>query len=208
MSNNEHNNNLVRIIPNVLTLGRLILTLIFLGMILYAPQMGREKPAGFLLTAFILFVVAGITDIVDGKIARMYDVTSKFGRMIDPLADKALICGAFICFAIVGEPKLANFNLSVLTLSFIHWLVALVLIARELLVTILRHLAEARGVNFAATVSGKIKMFIQSFGIGTVIIGWAYVSRTWGDWFTIITLVIMITVTVISGINSLKRPRA
>ena len=170
--------------------------------------MGREKPAGFLLTAFILFVVAGITDIVDGKIARMYDVTSKFGRMIDPLADKALICGAFICFAIVGEPKLANFNLSVLTLSFIHWLVALVLIARELLVTILRHLAEARGVNFAATVSGKIKMFIQSFGIGTVIIGWAYVSRTWGDWFTIITLVIMITVTVISGINSLKRPRA
>ena len=160
-----------------------------------------------MLTAFIIFVVAGLTDIVDGKIARMYNVTSKFGRMVDPLADKVLVCGAFICFALVGQPKLANFPISDFTLSIILWAVAVILVARELLVTIVRHLAEARGINFGATASGKIKMFLQSFGIGTVIIKWAYVTRFWGDWFTIVTFAIMVVVTVISGVSALTRPR-
>ena len=60
------NNIIVRFIPNALTLGRLFLTVVFLAMILYAPQTGKDKPSGFLLTAFILFVVTGVTDIVDG----------------------------------------------------------------------------------------------------------------------------------------------
>ena len=97
------NKRIVRFIPNALTLGRLFLTEIFLAMILYASQTDKDKLSGFLLTAFILFVVTGVTDIVDGKIARMFNVTSKFGRMTDPLADKFLVCGAFICFAIAGH---------------------------------------------------------------------------------------------------------
>lgn len=207
MTDDEHDNRLVRVIPNVLTLGRLVLTIIFLGMILYAPRLETEKPAGFLLTAFIIFVIAGLTDIVDGKIARMYNVTSKFGRIVDPLADKVLVCGAFICFAIVGQPKLANFLISDFTLGIILWAVALILVARELVITIVRHLAEGRGINFGATASGKVKMFLQSFGIGTVIIKWAYVTRLWGDWFTIVTFAIMLVVTVVSGVSSLVRPR-
>lgn len=205
--NSEDNNRIVRFIPNALTLGRLVLTAVFLAMILYAPQIGRDKPAGFLLTAFILFVVAGLTDIVDGKVARMYNVTSKFGRMIDPLADKFLVCGAFICFALAGRPSLDNLELSSMTMDILRWSVAVIIISREMFVTVLRHMAEARGVNFAATVSGKIKMFLQSFCIGNVMIKWAYVSREWGDWFTVVSFSLMLIVTVYSGIRSVQRPR-
>ena len=82
----------------------------------------------------------------------------------------------------------------------------MIIIAREIFVTVLRHLAEARGINFAATLSGKIKMFLQSFGIGTIMIKWAYVSREWGDWFTVVALSLMIIFTIVSGVRSVQRP--
>jgi CDP-diacylglycerol--glycerol-3-phosphate 3-phosphatidyltransferase len=194
-------------IPNILTLGRLVLTIIFLIMILLAPPYYAEGEVpfpGFLDIAFIIFVIAGLTDMVDGLAARRLNVASKFGRMMDPLADKILVCGAFICFAIIGRPKL--FTLGPAALSVIHWLVAAILIAREAYVTTLRHVAEARGINFAATVSGKIKMFTQSFAIGTVVIKMAHVqTAAWGNWFTSITFAIMLTATVISGLRATKR---
>ena len=195
-------------IPNILTFGRLVLTIVFLVMILFAPRYyadGEIPFPGFLDVAFILFVIAGLTDIVDGYAARRLNVTSKFGRMVDPLADKILVCGAFICFALIGQPKL--FNLSPGVLTAIHWLVAAVLIAREAYVTILRHIAESRGVNFAATKSGKIKMFLQSFAIGTVVIKMAHVqTAAWGYWFATVTFILMLVVTVISGIRATQRP--
>jgi CDP-diacylglycerol--glycerol-3-phosphate 3-phosphatidyltransferase len=197
--------NIVRYIPNILTVARLVMTAIFLGMILYAPTLDNEKPAGILLAAFILFLIAALTDVVDGYIARQYNATSKFGRTVDPLADKFLVCGAFVCFAIVGQPKFANFNFPDGLLHTIRWGTAAILLLREVVVQTLRHIAEARGINFGAVVWGKIKMFLQSFGIGTVLIGWAYVSRPWGDWFTIITYILMALITVISGIQALTR---
>ena len=194
-------------IPNILTFARLVLTIIFLIMILYSPgryAQGQLPFPDFLDIAFILFVIAGLTDMVDGTIARRLGVTSKFGRMIDPLADKILVCGAFICFAIIGEPKL--FNLSKMPLAVIHWTVAAILILREVYVTALRHIAESRGVNFAATFSGKIKMFLQSFAIGTVVIKMAHVqTATWGYWFTTVTFAIMLAVTIVSGIQATQR---
>jgi len=199
---------MLKLIPNILTFGRLVLTIVFLVMILFSPRYyaeGEVSFPGFLDVAFILFVVAGLTDIVDGYAARRLNVTSKFGRMVDPLADKILVCGAFVCFAIIGRPKL--FDLSPPVLTAIHWLVAAILIAREAYVTVLRHIAEARGVNFAATKSGKIKMFLQSFAIGTVVIKMAHVqTATWGYWFTAVTFMLMLTVTVISGIRATHRP--
>jgi CDP-diacylglycerol--glycerol-3-phosphate 3-phosphatidyltransferase len=195
---------MVRYIPNILTFGRLVLTVIFLAMILYSYSPGVENKATFLTIAFVLFVVAGLTDIIDGKVARKYNVTSKFGRMVDPLADKILVCGTFASFAIIGEPKL--FNLDARTLAVIHWSIFGVLTAREAYVTILRHHAEAKGINFAATFSGKIKMFLQSFAIGTVIIKMAHVPEaTWGSCFTSTVFILMLVVTVISGIRATKR---
>ena len=198
---------MLKLIPNILTFGRLVLTIIFLIMILYSPPryaQGELPFPDFLDIAFILFVIAGLTDMIDGAVARKLNVTSKFGRMVDPLADKALVCGTFVCFAIIGEPKL--FNLSPAVLAVIHWSVAGILTAREVYVTVLRHVAEARGVNFAATVSGKIKMFVQSFAIGTVIMKMAHVQTApWGNWFTTVTFVIMVAVTVISGLRATQR---
>jgi CDP-diacylglycerol--glycerol-3-phosphate 3-phosphatidyltransferase len=193
---------MVEQIPNILTFARLALTIIFLIMILYSPFVAN-KPS-FLDITFVVFLAAALTDIIDGPIARKLNVASKFGRMLDPLADKVLVCGAFICFAIIGEPKL--FDLDSITLTLIHWFVVGVLVLREAYVTALRHIAEALGVNFAATFSGKIKMFIQSFAIGTVIVKIAYVpTSTWGYWFTTITLAAMLTVTVISGLTATRR---
>ena len=198
---------MLRLLPNILTFGRLVLTVIFLIMILYAPpryEQGEVPFPGYLDFAFILFVVAGLTDMIDGAVARKLNVTSKFGRMVDPLADKVLVCGAFICFAIIGEPKL--FNFSPVILKIIHWSVAGILIAREVYVTVLRHVAEARGISFAATFSGKIKMFLQSFAIGTVVIKMAHVqTATWGYWFTTVAFVIMLVVTIISGLRATQR---
>jgi CDP-diacylglycerol--glycerol-3-phosphate 3-phosphatidyltransferase len=193
---------MLRLIPNILTFGRLALTIIFLGMVLYTPYAAHK--ICFLDAAFVIFVVAGLTDIVDGITARKFNVASRFGRMMDPLFDKILVCGAFVCFAIIGEPKL--FGLGRGTLAIIQWAVALIVASREIYVTILRHIAEARGINFSATASGKLKMFLQSFAIGTVIIKMAHVpTATWGHWFTVITFAIMLAVTVMSGLKATRR---
>ena len=70
-------------------------------MILIAPKYyseGERPFPGFLDYAFILFVVSGLTDIFDGMAARRFNVTSKFGRMMDPLVDKVLVCGGLRCY--------------------------------------------------------------------------------------------------------------
>ena len=189
-------------IPNILTIGRFVLTVVFLIMILYSPHVTNQTL--FIDIALILFIVSGLTDMFDGYAARRLNVTSKFGRMLDPLVDKVLVCGAFICFALIGRPKLFDFG--PVTLAVIQWSVAGILVAREVYVTILRHIAEARGINFAATVSGKIKMCIQSFAIGTVLVKMAHVrTATWGYWFTTVTFAIMIAVTVFSGLRATQR---
>ena len=199
------NKSIMKHIPNALTVGRLVLTVILLGLIIYAPKTGEPKPANLLLGAFILFVVTGLTDIVDGYLARKFEVTSKFGRTVDPLADKFLVCGTFFCFAWVGQPLMQCFGFSEMTLDIIRWGTAIIIFAREVIVQTIRHIAESRGVQFSATWSGKLKMFLQSFGIGTVIIGWAYVKNPWGDWFTLITYALMVAATILSGIQSLTR---
>ncbi len=193
---------MIKQIPNILTLGRLVLTVVVLVMILYSPHVTSQSL--FIDIAFVLFVISGLTDIFDGIAARRLGVTSKFGRMLDPLVDKVLVCGAFICFALIGQPEL--FGLAPGALAVIHWSVAGILIAREAYVTVLRHIAEARGINFAATVSGKIKMFTQIFAIGTVMVKMAHVrTAEWGYWFTTVTFAVMIVVTVFSGLRATQR---
>jgi len=198
---------MIKHIPNILTFSRLVLTLVFLVMILYAPKYyanGEIAFPGFLDYAFIIFIISGVTDVLDGMAARRFNVVSKLGRMLDPLVDKVLVCGAFICFAIIGEPKL--FNLDKTTLSIIQWSVFAILTTREAYVTILRHIAEAKGINFQATKSGKFKMFVQAFAIGTVIIKMAHVqTAAWANWFTTIVFLVMIVSTVYSGLRATQR---
>jgi CDP-diacylglycerol--glycerol-3-phosphate 3-phosphatidyltransferase len=198
---------MVKQIPNFLTFGRLILTVVFLLMILLSPRFyteGQRSFPSFLDLALTVFVIAGLTDAIDGLIARKLNIASKFGRMLDPLVDKVLICGAFVCFAIIGEPKLFDFNPT--TMTIIHWSVAGVIILREAYFTILRHIAEARGVNFSASFSGKIKMLLQSFAIGIVVIKASHIrTASWANWLITITLAMMLIVTVISGLRTTQR---
>ncbi len=190
-------------VPNILTFMRLGLTVVFLLMILYSPQV--ERRTVFLDVAFVLFLIAGLTDVVDGHVARRFNATSKFGRMVDPLVDKVLVVGTFVCFALIGEPTL--FGLSRPALAVIHWSVVAVLVAREAYVTVLRQMAESRGINFAATASGKLKMLLQSFAIGTVLVKMAHVpDQTWGYWFTSVTFAAMIVATIVSGFLATRRP--
>src|SRR5919107_5285177 len=80
-------------IPNIITIGRLILVPIVIVMIMQ----GRWT------AAFVLFVVAGVSDGVDGYIARRFDMRSEFGAYIDPLADKALLVSIYVSLSVVGE---------------------------------------------------------------------------------------------------------
>jgi phosphatidylglycerophosphate synthase len=125
--------------------------------------------------------------------------------MLDPLVDKVLVCGTFVCFAVVGQPEFL-FNWSQTSMQLVRWFIAAVLIAREGYVTILRHAAEAKGIDFRAVASGKIKMLIQSFTIGTILVKAAHVrTATWGHWFTLITFIIMLIATVVSGVSATHR---
>lgn len=184
-----------------------MLAIVFLVMILLEPSLPNDRDMSFpsyLDLAFVIFVVAGLTDMFDGTIARYLNVASKFGRIVDPLADKVLICGSFIVFAIIGEPKL--FNLSKFGNSVVQWGFAAIIILREVTVTILRQWSESKGIKFPATLSGKLKMFVQAFAVGTVIVKMAHVqTATWGYWFTTITYIIAAGITIISGILSLKK---
>jgi phosphatidylglycerophosphate synthase len=127
--------------------------------------------------------------------------------MIDPLVDKILVCGAFACFAIIRVPTLFDWGPG--TLAAVQWGVVAILVVREAYVTILRHMAEAHGVNFGAVAAGKIKMFLQSFAIGTVLIKTAHVQTAeWGHWFTIVTYLAMLAMTVVSGLQATKRTKA
>jgi CDP-diacylglycerol--glycerol-3-phosphate 3-phosphatidyltransferase len=198
---------MVKQIPNILTFCRLILTVVFLLMILLSQRFyteGQRSFPDFLDLAFIVFVIAGLTDAIDGLIARRLNIASKFGRMLDPLADKVLICGAFVCFAIIGEPKLFDFNPA--TMAVIRWSLAGVIILREAYVTVLRHIAEARGINFSASFSGKIKMLLQSFAIGIIVVKASHFQTAgWANWLITTTLAAMLVVTVISGLQATQR---
>jgi CDP-diacylglycerol--glycerol-3-phosphate 3-phosphatidyltransferase len=143
---------------------------------------------------------------VDGAMARKLNVAGKFGRIVDPLADKILICGSFVVFAIIGQPKL--FGFTKFQNSVIQWGFAAIIIAREAGVTFLRQWCEAKGIKFPATFSGKIKMFVQAFAVGTVVVKMAHVQTAlWGYWFTTITYIVTVIITVVSGLLSIRKAK-
>ena len=158
-------------LPNMLTASRALFAAGFL--LLLALTNYDTPPAAAdvakLDWAFILFVIAGLTDILDGPLARRLNVTSKFGRTFDPFVDKLLILGGFIALALIA-PQLTG----------IAWWMAAIIAAREIWVTAVRHLSESQGTEFGATWAGKLKMFLQSFALGTTVMYVAHFQdRPW-----------------------------
>lgn len=120
---------------NRLTLSRLVLTILFVVALNSQWQYGRTM-------ALILFILAGVTDFVDGEIARRYESETNFGKLMDPLVDKILIAAAFI---------------SLVPLKAVPAWAATIVVARDFLITGLRLMASAKGVVLPAERLGKHK---------------------------------------------------
>ncbi len=126
-------------IPNRLTLGRLILTGLFVGFLSTSTHWGD-------VVALALFIVASFTDWLDGYLARKLNQTTNFGKLMDPLADKVLVASALICLITSKENHV----------GIPAWAV-IIIITREFLITGLRQLAAGQGVILPADALGKHK---------------------------------------------------
>jgi len=191
-------------LPNQITIGRLILSVIFF-ICLRQFDAQADRPQRWLLDlAAGLFIVAGLTDIVDGYIARKYNQITSFGRVIDPFVDKILVLGAYIFLAGGSFIDRQGQSLSPIT----DWMVVLIL-GRELLVTSLRGITEASGQSFGANAYGKAKMLLQSITASWVMFHIAHpgapeILRG----FTPYLVYFMVIVTVLSVVPYLKMARS
>lgn len=181
---------------NRLTLGRLVLTVLFVLALSSRWGYGRT-------VAFVLFVLAGVTDYLDGEIARRSGTITKFGKLMDPLADKVMMAAAFICLVPIGAVP--------------GW-VATIVVARDFLITGLRLLAASDGVVLPAETLGKHKTSWQIataaylLGLLAVLEVWPQSSEaTWWQnaWYYggDALLWIMISLTAYSGLAYLWRHR-
>ncbi len=130
-------------LPNQITMGRVVLSIVLFVLMTYRIY----------AVSFVLFVVAASTDWLDGYFARKWQLVTQLGRILDPFADKLIICGTFIFLA--AEPE-----------SRVRPWMAVVIMGRELLVTALRSFIEQRGRDFSAELSGKLKMVFQCVAAG------------------------------------------
>lgn len=131
-------------LPNKLTLARVFMIPFFVFFILFAPASPNE--AVFRLIADLIFVLASLTDLFDGKIARKYGLVTNFGKFMDPLADKLLVCSALICLLSLGQLP--------------TWVV-IVIVAREFIISGFRLIAAEGGIVIVASMWGKSKTVSQ-----------------------------------------------
>lgn len=117
--------------------------------------------SGLYLAALILFTVAAGTDWIDGWYARKYDQVTKLGRILDPFCDKILICGTYVLLAVEMSDPLSGFPWYARVTG---WM-AIVIVGRELLVTVIRSMVEGSGGDFSANLAGKFKMWFQCIAV-------------------------------------------
>ena len=203
-----------RSLPNGLTMLRLVLAAAF-----FATLNAYRYPDENVVWAHIavwLFVLAAVTDAFDGYLARKWDATSTFGRIMDPFCDKVLVLGGFIYMAgprFLVPQWVEEGSFFTMATGIYPWMVA-VMLARELLVTGFRGEAEAMGVSFGSNWWGKWKMILQSITIPTVIF-FAITFKTGEDralsiaakWFCYVLVYLTVIVTIVSGLPYVLRLR-
>jgi len=185
-------------LPNKVTLLRIGLIPVFL--VIYLVQPFHEIVNLWL--AMVVFIIASITDAIDGHLARKYKLVTNFGKLIDPLADKLLICSALVAFVYTGS---LNGQLSA-------WAV-IILIGREFYVSGLRLIALEQGKVLPALKGGKLKMGLQIALIVVVLLPmqmldlipiqffwfeWLFILHRWSVW---ILLALATIVSVMSAID-------
>ena len=186
-------------LPNKLTVSRLILTAIFL------LAMFVEFPF-HITAALVLFVAASLTDLFDGIIARRRNLVTDFGKLMDPLADKVLICSAFIAF---------------IELEWMPAWMVIVIVARELAITGLRLLAASKNIVLAAERQGKNKTISQitaaiallvthshdDWGIVGQLFAFEIAGHAWAWWVAEISKWVAVVLTALSGFLYLWKNR-
>ena len=179
--------NVVFNVPNQITASRLVLSIAVFVLI----------PLQLYLPALIVFAIAAGTDWVDGWWARKYKQVTKLGRVFDPFVDKIIICGTFIFLA--AEPG-----------SGIYAWMAVVVMGREMLVTVLRTMVEQSGGDFSAKMAGKLKMVFQCLAVGASLVVLIYVhggskvsatENAWLFWTLHISVWLAILSTIYSGLE-------
>lgn len=166
-------------LPNKLTMFRVILIPFFV-LFLLVDITPVDK-----WIALAIFIIASLTDLLDGKIARKYNLVTNFGKFMDPLADKLLVCSAMICLIETGQ---------------IPAVVVLIIIAREFIISGFRLIASDNGVVIAASYWGKFKTTFQMIMIILMIADIAQISL-----ITDIIMWIALALTIISLIDYLVK---
>lgn len=161
-------------LPNKLTIARIIAVPFFIAAYYLEWH----------LAAFLIFIIASFTDMLDGQIARKYNLVTNFGKIMDPLADKVLVYSAFCLM--VPDPVPA-------------WMLIIIL-AREFLVAGVRTVAASEGIVIAAAMSGKIKTVLQMVAVCMLLIA-PVIDQ---NWFLILAKIVLwaaLVMTVISGVQ-------
>ncbi len=160
------------------------------GYFVLLSTLGRnlQGPTWLIDLALIIFILAVLTDVIDGYLARSRHMVTKFGRMVDPLADKILICGSLVFF--VSWTSLAPFIPA--------WLVVIIVFS-ELMTQGIRGLIEAKGIPFPSVSWGKNKMAIQSITVVCILI---YSGHLIDNLWAAVTLKSLVWLTLISTVFS------
>ena len=164
-------------LPNKLTILRVIMIPFFVAALLYDG--GANQNMRYVAAA--LFIIASLTDMLDGKIARKYNLVTNFGKFMDPLADKLLVCSALICMIELRELP--------------AWMV-IIIISREFIISGFRLVASDNGVVIAASYWGKFKTTFQMIGVVLLIFNIPALST-----LTTIIVWIALALTVISLVD-------
>ena len=130
-------------LPNKLTIARMCMVPLFMIALMFNTDSSR-------ILATVIFALASLTDMLDGQIARKYNMVTNFGKLMDPLADKVLTAAAMICLVELGD--------------LAAW-IAIVIIFREYLITGLRSVAASENIVVAANIWGKVKTVCQMFAL-------------------------------------------
>jgi CDP-diacylglycerol--glycerol-3-phosphate 3-phosphatidyltransferase len=168
-------------IANALTMLRLALVPFFAAALFH----GSGHSTGWRVTAWVIFAVASLTDRIDGEIARKRGLITEFGKLADPIADKALIGTALVGLSMLGD---------------LHWGVTVVILVREVGVTMLRFWVIRHGV-MPASRGGKVKTLLQGVAIGLLVLPLSGALHTAAS----LVMVAAVVLTVITGLDYVAR---
>ncbi|MFC0359429.1 CDP-diacylglycerol--glycerol-3-phosphate 3-phosphatidyltransferase [Kytococcus schroeteri] len=169
-------------LANALTVLRILMVPVFVWLLLRDPGAGEDHLHSW--WPFVVFALAAVTDRIDGELARRRNLITDFGKIADPIADKALIGSALVCLSWI---------------DLLPWWVTVVVLARELLITVVRFVVIRYGV-MAASRGGKLKTVLQSVAVGLMLMPLGGVVATIAWWVMLAAVV----VTVVTGLDYLR----